>query len=206
HLSPTTAEVFRKAAVKFWKSEKAWDMTTFDGKAEATRNVQDRTYVKDSLGLCDFGWPIMDSFHAEDQTGDPTLENRLFSIVTGIDADEAALNRYGERIFNLQRAILLREGWDPSEDDAPAAFNFEEPLLFDMLNPELIVPGPTEEPVSVKGNTLDRGEFEKMRREYYQLRGWDPDTGLQKKEVFERLGMPGVYRELESQNLVKQAD
>ncbi len=206
HLSPTTAEVFRKAAVKFWKSEKAWDMTTFDGKAEATRNVQDRTYVKDSLGLCDFGWPIMDSFHAEDQTGDPTLENRLFSIVTGIDADEAALNRYGERIFNLQRAILLREGWDPSEDDAPAAFNFEEPLLFDMLNPELIVPGPTEEPVSVKGNTLDRGEFEKMRREYYQLRGWDPDTGLQKKEVFERLGMPGVYGELESQNLVKQAD
>lgn len=206
HLSPTTAEVFRKAAVKFWKSEKSWDMTTFEGKAEATRYVQDRTYVKDSLGLCDFGWPIMDSFNTEDHTGDPTLENRLFSIVTGIEVDEAALNAYGERIFNLQRSILLREGWDPSEDDAPAAFNFEEPLLFDMLNPELIVPGPTEEPVSVKGNTLNRGDFEQMRRQYYEMRGWDPDTGLQKKEVFERLGMPDVYKELESQNLVKQVD
>lgn len=206
HLSPTTAEVFRKAAVKFWKSEKSWDMTTFDGKAEATRYVQDRTYAKDSLGLCDFGWPIMDSFHTEDHTGDPTLENRLFSIVTGIEVDEAALNAYGERIFNLQRSILLSEGWDPSEDDAPAAFNFEEPLLFDMLNPELIVPGPTEEPVSVKGNTLNRGDFEQMRSQYYEMRGWDPDTGLQKKEVFERLEMPDVYKELESQNLVKQAD
>lgn len=202
HLSPTTAEVFRKAAVKFWKSEKAWDMTTFDGKAEATRHIQDRTYVKDSLGLCDFGWPIMDSFHTEDHSGDPTLENRLFSIVTGIDADEAALNRYGERIFNLQRAVLLREGWDPSEDDAPAAFNFEEPLLFDMLNPELIVPGGTEEPVSVKGNTLDRGAFEKMRREYYQLRGWDPETGRPKPDLFERLDMPGVGEALGAKQLL----
>jgi aldehyde:ferredoxin oxidoreductase len=66
HLSPTTAAVFRKAAVKFWKSEKAWDMTTFEGKAEAGMHIQNRTYVKDSLGLCDFGWPIMDSFNTED--------------------------------------------------------------------------------------------------------------------------------------------
>ena len=35
-LSPTTAEVFRNAITKFWKHEQAWDMTTFEGKAEAT--------------------------------------------------------------------------------------------------------------------------------------------------------------------------
>lgn len=202
HLSPTTSEVFRNAAVKFWKSENAWDMTTFEGKAVATRYVQDRTYVKDSLGLCDFGWPIMDSFNTEDHTGDPTLENRLFSIVTGIDTDEEGLAAYGERIFNLQRAILLREGWQPSEDDAPALFNFEEPVMYDMLNPNMIVPGPTEEPVSVKGNVLDRDAFEKMRSEYYEVRGWDVKTGRQVPQTLDRLDLSDVKEELAKQGLL----
>lgn len=71
-----------------------------------------------------------------------------------------------------------------------------------MLNPELIVPGGTEEPVSVKGNTLDRGAFEKMRREYYQLRGWDPETGRPKPDLFERLDMPGVGEALGAKQLL----
>ena len=201
-LSPTTAEVFRKAIVKFWKHEKSWDMTTFAGKAEATIKIQDRTYAKDSLGLCDFGWPIMDSFNTDDHTGDPTLESKLLSAVTGVDTDEAGLDLYGERIFNLQRAILLREGWQAGDDDAPADFNFTDPLVFDSLNPRLIVPGPTEEPVSVKGNVLDRGEFEAMRKEFYELRDWDPESGLQKADLLIRLAMPDVIKELQEKELV----
>jgi aldehyde:ferredoxin oxidoreductase len=203
HLSPTTAEVFRKAAVKFWKSEKSWDMTTFEGKAEATIKVQEHTYLKDSLGLCDFGWPIMDSFNTPDNTGDPTFESKLFSAVTGIETDEAGLDLYGERIFNLQRAILLREGWQAKTDDTPAEYNFTEPLMDDRLNPQMIVPGPTEEPVSVKGNILDRDEFNDMRAEYYQLRGWDTETGFQKKELMDKLGMPEVAKELEGLGFLK---
>ncbi len=202
-LSITSAEVFRKAAGKFWGSDQAWDMTTFAGKAEATVKIQDHTYVKDSLGLCDFAWPIMDSFNTEDHTGDPTLESRLFSLATGIDTDEAGLELYGERIFNLQRAILLREGWQAKEDDTPAEFNFTTPLEQDMVNPQLIVPGPTEEPVSNKGNVLDRDAFENMRREYYELRGWETETGLQKAVLLDRLGLPEVAQELKKLNLIK---
>jgi aldehyde:ferredoxin oxidoreductase len=47
------------------------------------------------------------------------LESKLFSAVTGIDTDETGLHLYGERVFNLQRAILLREGWKPLESDTP---------------------------------------------------------------------------------------
>ncbi len=205
-MSPTTAEVFRKATVKFWKSDKAWDMTTFDGKALASAKVQDRTYAKDSLGLCDFGWPIMDSFNTEDNVGDPTLENQVFSAVTGIDTDENGLNLYGERIFNLQRAILLREGWRPVADDAPPEFNFTDPIVFDKLNPQLIVPGPAEEPVSTKGAVLDRSEFEQMRARYYKLRGWDPETGLQSAACLERLDMPDVKDALEPLRFIKNND
>ena len=203
HLSPTTAAVFRKAAVKFWKSEKAWDMTTLEGKAEAAVRIQDRTYVKDSLGLCDFGWPIMDSFNTEDHTGDPTLESKLFSAVTGIDIDEAGLDWYGERIFNQQRAILLREGWRPQIDDVPAEHNFTEPLLFDVLNPELMVPGPTEEPVSVKGAILDRNAYKSLRKEFYAKRNWDIETGLQNVETLSRIGLFDVAKALKESDLIE---
>jgi aldehyde:ferredoxin oxidoreductase len=201
-LSPTTAEVFRAAAAKFWGSDKAWDLTCYEGKARAAAVIQDRTIMKDSLILCDCAWPIMDSFNTPDHLGDPTLESRLFSAVTGIDTDEPGLRLYGERAFNQQRAILLREGWRAKEQDVPAEYNFIEPLESDVLNPRLIVPGPTEEPVSIRGNVLDRRKFEEMRREYYTLRGWDPATGLQKKETLVRLGMGDVAEELEKAGLI----
>jgi aldehyde:ferredoxin oxidoreductase len=203
HLSPTTAEVFRNAATRFWGSDKAWDLTTYEGKALATVKIQDRTIMKDSLVLCDSVWPMMDSFNTPDHVGDPTLESRLFSAVTGIDTDEAGLLAYGERIFNQQRAILLREGWQAKAHDVPAEYNFTDPVESDMLNPNLIVPGPTEEPLSIKGNVLDRKKFEEMREEFYNLRGWDPETGLQKKETLERLAMADVAEELAGSGLVK---
>ncbi len=202
-LSPTTAAVFREAATRFWGSDKAWDLTTYEGKALATAIIQNRTIMKDSLVLCDCAWPIMDSFNTPDHMGDPTLESRLFSAVTGIETDEAGLLAYGERIFNQQRAILLREGWQAKVWDTPAEYNFIEPLESDMLNPRLIVPGPTEEPVSIRGNVLDRKKFEDMRKEFYVLRGWDPATGLQNKETLARLKMADVAEELDKAGLVK---
>jgi len=200
-LSPTSARVFRAAAERFWGSDRAWDFTTYEGKALAAVKIQDRTCAKDSLVLCDFGWPIMDSFHTPDHVGDPSLESRLFSAVTGAETDEAALNRAGERVFHLQRAVLLREGWRAREGDVPAAFNFTRPVETDPLNPGLLVPGPTEEPVSVKGSVLDRGRFEQMREEFYALRGWDPESGLPRSETLEGLGLADVAHDLSARGL-----
>ena len=187
--SPVTSEVFRAAATKFWGSDKAWDLNTPEGKAMAAVKIIDRTYVKDSLLLCDSVWPLMVSWNTPDHVGDPTLESRIFSAVTGSDTDEVGLNRYGERIFNLERCVLLREGWRPKVDDVPAEFNFVDPVETVFMNPEVIVPGPGEEIISRKGQILDKQVFEEMRREFYELRGWDAESGLQKAETLERLGL-----------------
>ena len=202
-LSPTSAEVFHKATTEFWHHDKAWDLTTYEGKAEASVVIQNRTHVKDSLLLCDCAWPITDSFNTPDNIGDPALESKLFSAVTGIETDEMGLLLYGERIVNQQRAILMREGWKAKEDDIPAEFNFTKPLDKDGLNPRLIVPGPTEEPVSIGGSLLDRNKFEEMRGRYYTLRGWDPETGLQKAETLERLGMSDLIPDLKKTGHLK---
>ena len=65
------------------------------------------------------------------------------------------------------------------------------------------MPGPAEEPVSIRGNVLDREKFDAMREEYYQLRGWDKETGLQKKETLIKLGMGDVAGDLEEKGLVR---
>ena len=44
----------------------------------------------------------------------------------------------------------------------------------------IIIPGAAEEVISRKGQTLDRNIFETMRKEFYELRGWDAESGLHK--------------------------
>jgi aldehyde:ferredoxin oxidoreductase len=205
-LSPTTGEVFRAAATKFWGHAKAWNMSTYEGKAVAAAKIQDRTYTKDSLVLCENAWPIMDSFNTPDHLGDSSLESKLFTAATGIETGEAELNVYGERIFNQQRAVLLREGWRPIVDDSPAEVNFTDPLKYGFLNPHLIVPGPGEEALSMEGNMLDRDKFARMRAEFYQLRGWDPQTGLQKTHTLQRLDLDDLVKALRTRDLLIQKD
>jgi aldehyde:ferredoxin oxidoreductase len=60
-------------------------LTTHEGKAQAAVKIMDRTFVKDSLLLCDSGWPLMVSWNAPDHVGDPGLESRIFTAVTGIE-------------------------------------------------------------------------------------------------------------------------
>jgi aldehyde:ferredoxin oxidoreductase len=194
--SPVSSDVFRAAAAKFWGNEQAWDLTTHEGKAQAAVKIMDRTFVKDSLLLCDSGWPLMVSWNTPDHVGDPGLESRIFTAVTGIETNETRLNQYGERIFNLQRAILLREGRRSPKDDCPADFNFTDPVESVFMNPEVIIPGVAEEVISRKGKTLDRDVFETMRKEYYELRGWDSESGLQKAATLERIGLPEIAPDL----------
>ena len=187
--TPVSADVYRKAVAKFWGHDKAWDLNTHEGKAMAASRIIDRTYVKDSLGLCDSCWPLMFSHHTEDKVGDSTLESRTFNAVTGKELDENALLKFGEIIFNQQRAILFREGWNPEKDDTVAEFNFTDPVQSVFMNTDVLVPGEGDTVLNRKGQTLDREVFKKMRDEFYQIRGWNPETGYPRTEKLHKLGL-----------------
>jgi len=191
--TPVSADVYRAAAAKFWCHDKAWDLNTHEGKAMAASRIIDRTYVKDSLGLCDSCWPLMVSHHTENKVGDSTLESRIFNAVTGKQLDEKALLKFGETIFNQQRAILLREGWNPKKDDSVAKFNFTDPVQTVFMNTDVLVPGEGDTVLNRKGQILDRDVFKKMRNEFYQIRGWDPGTGYPGKEKLHELGLSDLW-------------
>jgi aldehyde:ferredoxin oxidoreductase len=189
--SPVSSGSFLKIAKLFWGSEAAADQTTYDGKALAARNIQNRTYLRDSLGLCDYIWPITYSLTQPDGVGDPYLEGNLFTAVTGVAA--GALDAGAECIFNLQRLIRVREGHRVPQDDYPPEFNFTEPLGENIHGDKMIMPGPGARPVDMTGNVLDRIKFKNMLREYYQIRGWDGKTGLPTKKTLAALGMDDLF-------------
>ena len=189
-------DAMRAMAKRFWGSEVAAEMGSFQGKALAAKMIQDREVAKECLILCDFVWPIMETPNTEDHVGDPTLQSQILSAVTGKDIDEEGLNRIGERVFNLERAILVREGHRGREDDRlPDAWH-TMPLEGDFTNPECIVPGKGDEAVPRIGSMVNREEFERAKDEYYQIRQWDVATGLQIRSKLEELGLKDVAQDL----------
>jgi len=198
-------DVFRAIGRRFLGSEAAVDFTTYEGKALAAKMIQDRECAKDSLILCSYLFPIMFSRRTDDHVGDPTVESKILSAITGNEIDEDGLYRIGERIFNVQRAILAREGHRGRECDRISDYNYTKPLKFDLHNPELLSPGKGDEVVSKKGAVLDREQFEQVKDEYYSLRGWDVATGLQTRAKLEELGLKDMVEDLERRGLIAVA-
>ena len=160
-------EVIRDISRKFFGSEIAMDFSTYEGKALAAKQIQDRVYVKECLNLCDFSWPMMDVKHSKDHVGDRTLPSKIFTAVTGKAMDVHELDGIGERVFNLQRAILLREGHRGREDDILPDSDHTVPLPQSPgLDPKGAVPGKEGEAIFRAGTVVDREKFEKMKDEY----------------------------------------
>jgi aldehyde:ferredoxin oxidoreductase len=85
----------------------------------------------------------------------------------------------GERIYNLMRAYIVREGLTRKDDDFPARF-YDEPI------PD----GPT------KGASLSRDSVAKELDAYYDIVGWDKVTGIPTKEKLLELDLVYVADEL----------
>lgn len=200
---PVTSEVMRAMAKRFYGSEIAADFSTYEGKALAATRIEDREYAKESLILCDLAWPMFFTEASPDHVGDPTIDSQICAAVTGKEVDERGLYQIGERILNLQRAILAREGHEGREYDSIDEFNFSTPTKGDFGNPDCIVPGKDGEVFSRKGMVVDREEFEKMKDEFYQIRGWDVPSGLQTRAKLEKLNLNDAAQRLESEGLLR---
>ena len=105
------------------------------------------------VGMCDF---------AAVPTGPIRLPQLVdfYSAVTGWPTSLWEMLRLAERAKAMYRIFNHREGLGPDDDRLPKRF-------FEPLGN-----GPLE------GEKLDQDEFEEARRLYYELCGWDRDTGL----------------------------
>ena len=118
------------------------DPLTIEGKAQWVKTFQDFTCVVNSTVNCLFSTFALG---AEDYA-------KLLSAVTGWDLSTEEIMKIGERIYNLERLIINEYGFDGKDDTLPKRL-LQEPM------PEGVA----------KGQVV---ELEKMKEEYYKLRGW----------------------------------
>jgi aldehyde:ferredoxin oxidoreductase len=91
--------------------------------------------------------------------------------VTGWETSLFDLLKVGERHANMARIFNLREGFTARDDTLPA--RFFQPM----------------EGGTLKGKRIDREEFSKGLETYYEMMGWDPETGVPKKTKLSELDL-----------------
>jgi aldehyde:ferredoxin oxidoreductase len=189
-----SSDQFIHIAESFWGSAIAADFSTNEGKAMAAKKIQDRTYLKESLILCDRSWS--DFTRSFVTTDSPIC--RIYNAVTGNNYSMQDLDLIGERIFNLQRSILLSEGWGGREGDTLLDYFHEKKLKIGELpfNPGCLVPGNKGNGFSRAGVKIDRNEFEDLKSEYYKLRCWDVKNGYPTENLLSSLGIEDVTSKL----------
>lgn len=133
----------------------------YSGKGRAHKFMSVFGHVVNCTGLCMFGSSIIPA----------SAIPEYLTVATGRKFSFDELLVIGERIANLRIAFNLREGIRNRETFRLPGRVFGKPAL---------AAGPT------KGVTVD---IETQLKDYYLAMGWDPDTGVPKREVFERLGL-----------------
>lgn len=130
---------------------------------------ENRSELKCALTLCDWAFP---------NPYVPGAEARLYSAVTGIDTSQDELDKAGERLKNMQRAVLIRN------HDRTRDVEVKEILPF------------YKRPDGSKGISIDENEFAIMVDHYYEQRGWDKVSGWPTRAKLVELGLQDVADEL----------
>jgi aldehyde:ferredoxin oxidoreductase len=134
------------------------------GKGLVVKHFEEMAAVTDSLGVCKNTYNNMEVLSWEE-----TAE--LLRAATGWDMTGEEVQRIGERIVNLERLFIAREGITRKDDTLPKRF-LEEPMPQGS--------GPST------GAVL---ELETMLDEYYRARGWDVEAGLPTRDKLQELGL-----------------
>jgi aldehyde:ferredoxin oxidoreductase len=111
----------------------------------AIRNMQNVGILQDTLGVCRFtGFAF---------STDPWA--RMVSGITGEDFSTTRLDEIANRIATLERLFNLEAGCTAEDDSLPARFS-DIPIL-----------------VEGKERRVSRGDMDRMKQDYYRIRGWD---------------------------------
>lgn len=113
---------------------------------------------------------------------DLSLWTDLFNACTGEDYTTEEFTSVGERVVNLERAYIVREGFRRKDDTVPRRM-LEEPLADTNVPPI--------------GKNLDL-----MLDDYYQQRGWEIETGIPKEETLKKLDLDFVNDDFKNRRII----
>ena len=138
-----------------------YDRFALEGKGELISKLQNTRAYIDSLGVCT---QVRKALGFTDKP-----EEIILTHVTGLELTPH-LMEVGERVYNLERLILVAEGVDRNADQLPERMSV------------VLREG------KAKGQSLNSDDYQKMLSDYYNVRGWS-EQGVPTREVLEKLGL-----------------
>lgn len=151
-------------------------MRPYKGKGKMVPWFEEICTLADCMNFCKIPGVSMEVFHER-------IIRDLYYYATGIAVDVEDVLRMGERINNLERAILLRYGISRKDDYLPKRFR-EEPL--------------PEDSNLAAGMIFENDE---LLEEYYPFRGWDPETGWPTRQKLKELDLDFVLEDLDRRGI-----
>jgi len=119
------------------------DFDHIEGKAEMLIDFEDRHTLFDSMILCRF----FRDLYPWDKL------SQIINATIGMKLGKAQLQKMALDITNLAREFNLREGMTSDDDSLPKRY-FDDKL-------------------EDSGKVVSRADFEKLKSDYYRLKGWD---------------------------------
>ncbi|MBP6941919.1 MAG: aldehyde ferredoxin oxidoreductase family protein [Syntrophorhabdaceae bacterium] len=116
-----------------------------EGKAEMFLDYEDRLIIHDALILC--------RFYRDLYQWNELLQ--MVKITTGMDLSKDQLRKVAANIQTATRVFNMREGITRADDTLPRRF--------------------FEEPIGSKSSVIMREDLERLKDDYYMLRGWDKE-------------------------------
>jgi aldehyde:ferredoxin oxidoreductase len=154
-----------------------------------------RKELHDSLSICNWMGPWVASPHKDrGYRGDDSIEAQLYSIVTGDKKDKHELDAVAERIFQLHRALTIR---DMGTKEMRAKHDTVPDWVFK------VVPG---KPTFTEGAiSLEQKDAETAVDMFYEEMGWDKTTGSPTSATYRKFGLAKVSDELGRRGLLPGA-
>ena len=147
------------------------DYFSYEGKGRVIWWWESYVGLFDALGMCK-----LIAFHCLPGVFDFEVFAQLIKYGMGLELSAEEVFEVGERITTIERMFIAREGVRRKDDFPPE--RYFKPLQWTQ--------GVNE---SLKDMKLDRQCFNQMLDEYYQLHGWDLETGIPLPETVARLGL-----------------
>jgi aldehyde:ferredoxin oxidoreductase len=179
-------EIIKSVGARIYGTEQAVDPESdYAGKEFPAIWHGHRSVMKDSVPVDDNIFPMILSRNSPDglaRAGDmlgPDFEYHLFTSATGAALSRDEFELACERIFNLERAIQVRNFQRQRADDEMVIPYFEYVEWW-------------ENPLIGEKKRLEREKFIPLLENYYRLREWDLTSGRPTGSKLRQLGLDDV--------------
>jgi aldehyde:ferredoxin oxidoreductase len=165
-------EKYENEAEKISGTKKAASLVGYEGKPKALIYGETMVSIPDMLGVCKHLG--ISNF----QILNPNNLAEVLSLGLGKTVSSEELITVAHRIRNVERAFDAREGLTRKDDTIP-----EREFNKDIGGRH-------------KGICVNKDDFEKAKDEYYQLRGWNVETGIPAQKTLVDLGLHDIAEDL----------